>query len=336
MDLSPSPAPWSDSSGTDSSASDWSSAQNSNTGSSIDTSFGNSANSNDPTTEPTSLFPSESGTTIDIPPGLDLANAGADPITIVSDPDDPFHDPVKEYEKQLELEKLEKELREMEKAAAENEKRIREAFKPNHPPDCECPCPLTKADADSDLSWIEDPLWVPRWFHPGAASSYKRILPDSRKGNQCTYDNAGKLITHGPAAGTPDRVGGNSPGRPGRLSDHFNKDVGPLEEKLHGGAGTGNLKLLAIAHFISGQSKGTWEDYYRRLNAIEGWEAIMDYQNSYGKFYRPCVPEDAPENWGPWEFDYLYGGLKFTGEIPQSPIQLVGSRLLSRSLHDSE
>jgi hypothetical protein len=59
-------------------------------------------------------------------------------------------------------------------------------------------------------------------YHPGAKGFYRSAAPDEyrpegrkdlyplRPGQQCTYDENGRLITHGPAAGTPDAYGSNA------------------------------------------------------------------------------------------------------------------------------
>lgn len=58
--------------------------------------------------------------------------------------------------------------------------------------------------------------------HPGAKGFYRSVAPEEyrpagrndlyplRPGQQCTYDENGRLITHGPAAGTPDAYGSNA------------------------------------------------------------------------------------------------------------------------------
>lgn len=64
-----------------------------------------------------------------------------------------------------------------------------------------------------------------RRFHPGAMAVYRIFDPqtDPVAGNQCGYDASGRLITGGPAAGTPDYI---SPER-SRLG-HAIRDVAPF------------------------------------------------------------------------------------------------------------
>jgi RHS repeat-associated protein len=65
-------------------------------------------------------------------------------------------------------------------------------------------------------------------YHPGAASGFR--IYDKKKdpaaGNQVTYDSKGNLITHGPAAGTPDLV---SPVDLTKVLDHVLWDVEPFK-----------------------------------------------------------------------------------------------------------
>jgi hypothetical protein len=70
-------------------------------------------------------------------------------------------------------------------------------------------CPCTEAAIRADPTWEADRNPALGWFHPGAASSYRTrggysTIAGSSHGQQCTYNSAGNLITHGPGAGTPD------------------------------------------------------------------------------------------------------------------------------------
>jgi len=72
----------------------------------------------------------------------------------------------------------------------------------------DCPCTYDEAMANPDV-WKDSTSPFSSWFHPGAAHDVRtkhgyRTIPDSSHGQQCTYDDEGKLITSGPGAGTPD------------------------------------------------------------------------------------------------------------------------------------
>jgi hypothetical protein len=148
-----------------------------------------------------------------------------------------------------------------------------------------------------------------------------------KRGDQCTYDKAGNLITHGPAAGTPDLFGGN--GVSFRLLDHLKKDVLDLNKQLEAAGtptgGSAGFVESAILGTVLNAGKpdqsseyGTALDAYNRtMNAIGNPEAILRYLLSRGGFYRPCVPDNAPENWGDWKFSD--GKLVYTGAVPQRP-----------------
>jgi hypothetical protein len=213
-----------------------------------------------------------------------------------------------------------------EAAKGVSENTVREAFAPNIYPDCPrgvCPCPLTKTAADA-AGWEPDPSWVSPWLHPGSSTSYKKKGDDLRgdykeRGNQCTYDKQGNLITHGPGAGTPDRYGGRELKN---MWPHWEKDVKNLFEGLQtrpgaNRTGVGSLPLSAIADQVGIPAASPQVDAARTRNAVGGWKDIMRYQLSKGGFYLPCVPKDAPENWGDWKFED--GQLKYTGSLPDDP-----------------
>ncbi len=72
----------------------------------------------------------------------------------------------------------------------------------------DCPCTYDEAMLHPDV-WKDSTSLVSSWFHPGAAHDVRtkhgyQTIPGSSHGQQCTYDDDGKLITSGPGAGTPD------------------------------------------------------------------------------------------------------------------------------------
>ncbi|REJ45580.1 MAG: hypothetical protein DWQ53_13660 [Microcystis flos-aquae DF17] len=112
--------------------------------------------------------------------------------------------------------------------------------------------------------------------HPGAKGFYRSVAPEEyrpegrndlyplRPGQQCTYDENGRLITHGPAAGTPDAYGSNA------TDSYFFTSIGKGK--------------------ISGLHR-TWDvDTYKKL----GWR-------EYHKIWKPnngnsCLFNPSPEN----------------------------------------
>lgn len=62
-------------------------------------------------------------------------------------------------------------------------------------------------------------------YHPGATWELREDV-SSGPGQQCTYDDKGKLITGGPGAGTPDI---SSPGTVSGFVDHWREDVQSFE-----------------------------------------------------------------------------------------------------------
>ena len=84
-------------------------------------------------------------------------------------------------------------------------------------------CPLTCKDARND-DWKSEGS---NSYHPGAKECFRKTSdkPGNRSGNQCCYDVNDNLITHGPGAGTPDKV---SP----EVSkwDHYWEDVSPYDD----------------------------------------------------------------------------------------------------------
>ena len=113
-------------------------------------------------------------------------------------------------------------------------------------------------------------------YHPGAKGFYRSAAseeyrPEGRKdlyplrpGQQCTYDENGRLITHGPAAGTPDAYGSNA------TDSYFFTSIGKGK--------------------VSGLHT-TWDvDTYKKL----GWR-------EYHKIWKPnngnsCLFNPSPEN----------------------------------------
>lgn len=73
-----------------------------------------------------------------------------------------------------------------------------------------CPCDMGRlwamADYRPGLVVSRDCDATARQFHPGATHVYRLYDPavDQVAGNQCSYDEGGRLIRSGPAAGTPD------------------------------------------------------------------------------------------------------------------------------------
>jgi hypothetical protein len=68
----------------------------------------------------------------------------------------------------------------------------------------DCPCTVPSGDT---ANWVSDSNPNLSKYHPGAVYSYRSTAAatqGSRHGQQCTYDAAGRLITSGPGAGTPD------------------------------------------------------------------------------------------------------------------------------------
>jgi len=85
-----------------------------------------------------------------------------------------------------------------------------------------CPCTLDSSEIEGPGRSLKG-VWMISLFHPGVT---KRWAEDGKlAGQQCNYDENGKLITAGIAAGTPDSVGfGNNPLR---LAGHILFDVLP-------------------------------------------------------------------------------------------------------------
>jgi hypothetical protein len=87
-----------------------------------------------------------------------------------------------------------------------------------------CPCWLHIALERGNSECIEaseDPSWAVNFFHVPAARCVRLWFENEKRGNQCCFDAAGKLITEGSGAGTPDSRNRNAP-----LS-HFLNDVIP-------------------------------------------------------------------------------------------------------------
>lgn len=92
-----------------------------------------------------------------------------------------------------------------------------------------CPCTIDELERlpidRPGVVIARDGSHATRNFHPGAARVYRIYDPDVDPvaGNQCAYDESDRLITDGPAAGTPDLV---SP----EVSKfgHFTRDILPF------------------------------------------------------------------------------------------------------------
>jgi hypothetical protein len=115
-------------------------------------------------------------------------------------------------------------------------------------------CPCTKSEAEKSTFFessgsIAGETTLP-YYHPGASFEFRstanRVKPFSSPknpsatqlmpGQQCTYDDVGNLITHGPGAGTPDAYAPaiTDPGdglKPGEKSHTF-WDVKPFDNGL--------------------------------------------------------------------------------------------------------
>ena len=101
---------------------------------------------------------------------------------------------------------------------------------PNILPDCPCDEGEIKESEDFERSNMGI-----RTYHPGAENCYRSsepltyISPDNPEkiaspGQQCCYDESGKLITNGPGAGTPDLY---SPSDWRNIGTHQEYDVQP-------------------------------------------------------------------------------------------------------------
>ena len=94
-----------------------------------------------------------------------------------------------------------------------------------------CPCTVSElerlAEEHPGLVIHRDRDGARTRYHPGSFDGYRLFDPevDPVAGNQCTYDSDGRLITAGPAAGTPDRV---SPTR--SVLGHWWFDVRPFRQ----------------------------------------------------------------------------------------------------------
>ncbi|MCA9293237.1 MAG: hypothetical protein KDA20_05430 [Phycisphaerales bacterium] len=77
----------------------------------------------------------------------------------------------------------------------------------------DCPCQLDMTDpskpkvpCDAEGEWNKPEDTDGRWhpYHPNATWQVRGKAKENKSGQQCTYDQNGKLITDGPSAGTPD------------------------------------------------------------------------------------------------------------------------------------
>jgi hypothetical protein len=99
-------------------------------------------------------------------------------------------------------------------------------------PDCPCTAKEARNTGWKSEGKNED-------YHPGSEECFRKKDPagacmpgqKSPKGQQCCYDKAGNLITHGPGAGTPDKVSpdGASGFLFGATRRHLELDVDPLD-----------------------------------------------------------------------------------------------------------
>jgi outer membrane protein OmpA-like peptidoglycan-associated protein len=99
-------------------------------------------------------------------------------------------------------------------------------------PHCPCMNPGKSALADG---WCSEGASS---YHPGAAECFREVKASKGPGQQCCYGDNGCLITTGPGAGTPDKVGGaegeNADGscnwNSGWAAEHWTSDVWPFDK----------------------------------------------------------------------------------------------------------
>jgi len=92
-----------------------------------------------------------------------------------------------------------------------------------------CPCTLGEIALDvvdaAGGRWVDETALTLQNYHPGASRDIRWVPPansSDRRGQQCTYDENGRLITSGLGAGTLDQV---SPGVD--MLGHYASDVRP-------------------------------------------------------------------------------------------------------------
>lgn len=114
-----------------------------------------------------------------------------------------------------------------------------------------CPCTRKEAAEKKDLFEENTKTQCLVYYHPGGVFEYRSVkdrvkpfaasdptAPILMPGQQCIYDDAGNLITHGPGAGTPDAyspsITDNFDGVRGskRLKSHTFWDVEPFNNGL--------------------------------------------------------------------------------------------------------
>src|SRR5262249_7542987 len=97
-----------------------------------------------------------------------------------------------------------------------------------------CPCDIGSPPKKPPLFLWLDVEPADQKYHPGATWCIRSIPGEIyAPGQQCCYDNQGKLITHGEAAGTPDVVApylwGSGTGTPISPILHYWQDVRSFE-----------------------------------------------------------------------------------------------------------
>lgn len=109
-------------------------------------------------------------------------------------------------------------------------------------PDCPCMAPDKEETVLND-GWAKDKGDINK-YHKGASSSYRSYPPVKtefgKSGQQCCYDENGRLITSGSGAGTPDKIstcrGENKKGtmklRLAGIAGHIKKDVKPWNKLI--------------------------------------------------------------------------------------------------------
>jgi hypothetical protein len=72
--------------------------------------------------------------------------------------------------------------------------------------------------------WAQRNIFLVTPYHPGAYYDLRSKPDKDGHRQQCTYDNKGKLITHGPGAGTADM--GST------FGTHYDQDMKPFQWAL--------------------------------------------------------------------------------------------------------
>jgi hypothetical protein len=90
-------------------------------------------------------------------------------------------------------------------------------------PDCPCTLPTTNGNpANPDPKKWFDPGDAPPTHHEAKWCIRSKPVKKNGPGQQCCYDNLGKLLTHGGGAGTPDKI---APVDIDSIVGHYGQDV---------------------------------------------------------------------------------------------------------------